>query len=42
MSSVNYDFFVHVLLMLYKEMVEEQIAKNDCELSDKFWEDLEA
>jgi len=42
MSNVNYDFFVHVLLMLYKEMVEERIAKKDRELSDEFWEDLEA
>jgi hypothetical protein len=39
MSNVNYDFFVHVLLMLYKEMVEERIAKKDHELTDEFWED---
>jgi len=37
MSNVNYDFFVHVLLMLHKEIVEERIA-----ISDEFWEGLEA
>ncbi|KAJ7447700.1 hypothetical protein FB451DRAFT_1147886 [Mycena latifolia] len=37
MSDVNYDFFVHVLMMIYGERVEEQVAKKDLGLSDEFW-----
>ncbi|KAJ7435060.1 hypothetical protein FB451DRAFT_1062945, partial [Mycena latifolia] len=37
MSHVNYDFFVHVLMMIYGERVEEQVAKKDLGLSDEFW-----
>ncbi|KAJ6540260.1 hypothetical protein B0H10DRAFT_1639148, partial [Mycena sp. CBHHK59/15] len=29
MSDVNYDFFVHVLLMIYGETVKEQVANKD-------------
>ncbi|KAJ6597838.1 hypothetical protein B0H10DRAFT_1959705 [Mycena sp. CBHHK59/15] len=37
MSDVNYDFFVHILLMIYGDTVEEQVAKKDLGLSDEFW-----
>jgi hypothetical protein len=37
MSATNYDFCVHVLMLLYKEMVEERILKKQRTLSDEFW-----
>ncbi|KAJ7870641.1 hypothetical protein B0H14DRAFT_3573844 [Mycena olivaceomarginata] len=37
MSATNYDFCVHVLMFLYKEMVEERILKKQRTLSDEFW-----
>lgn len=38
MFDVSYDFFVHALMLLYKEMVEAQIAKKSRDLDDEFWE----
>lgn len=40
MSDVNYDFFVHSLMMLYKELVEARIAKRNRELDDEFWDEV--
>ncbi|KAJ6450131.1 hypothetical protein C8R47DRAFT_1204725 [Mycena vitilis] len=37
MSDVNYDFFVHVLMMIYAEKVTERVIKKDLGLSDDFW-----
>ncbi|KAK7013419.1 hypothetical protein R3P38DRAFT_2639092 [Favolaschia claudopus] len=37
MSDVNYDFFIHVVMMLYGERVNARIAKKNLELSDEFW-----
>ncbi|KAJ7675228.1 hypothetical protein B0H17DRAFT_1240553, partial [Mycena rosella] len=47
MSDVNYDFFVHVLMMIYGETMEKHIHTKGMELSDEFWaavngEDVEA
>ncbi|KAJ7668127.1 hypothetical protein B0H17DRAFT_950128 [Mycena rosella] len=37
MSDVNYDFFVHVLMMIYGETMENHIFTKGSELSDDFW-----
>ncbi|KAF7333343.1 hypothetical protein MVEN_02349600 [Mycena venus] len=37
MTDVNYDFFVHVLLMLYGERVETRVQDKGLDLSDEFW-----
>ncbi|KAK7015964.1 hypothetical protein R3P38DRAFT_3400375 [Favolaschia claudopus] len=36
MSDVNYDFFIHVVMMLYGERVNARISKKNLELSDEF------
>ncbi|KAJ7439572.1 hypothetical protein FB451DRAFT_1344220 [Mycena latifolia] len=41
MSATNYDFCVHVLMLLYKELVDKKVAKNDESLSEEFWERVE-
>ncbi|KAF8157551.1 hypothetical protein K438DRAFT_1910049 [Mycena galopus ATCC 62051] len=37
MSDVNYDLFVHILMMIYAERVEKQVDKKDFGLTDEFW-----
>ncbi|KAJ7458320.1 hypothetical protein B0H11DRAFT_2061707 [Mycena galericulata] len=37
MSDVNYDFFIHVLMMIYSEKVEKKVESKDLGLSDEFW-----
>ncbi|EDR11718.1 uncharacterized protein LACBIDRAFT_314253 [Laccaria bicolor S238N-H82] len=37
MSATNYDFFVHVLMLVYKETVEDHILHKDRDLSAEFW-----
>ncbi|KAJ7658995.1 hypothetical protein B0H17DRAFT_1163195 [Mycena rosella] len=37
MSDINYDFFIHVLMMLYGERVEKRVQNKDLGLSDEFW-----
>ncbi|KAJ7757675.1 hypothetical protein B0H14DRAFT_3096596 [Mycena olivaceomarginata] len=37
MSDVNYDFFIHVLMMIYAERVKKQVDTKDLGLSDEFW-----
>ncbi|KAJ7192843.1 hypothetical protein GGX14DRAFT_593902 [Mycena pura] len=37
MSDVNYDFYIHVLMMLYAERVEKRITSNHIGLSEEFW-----
>ncbi|KAK7002137.1 hypothetical protein R3P38DRAFT_3326656 [Favolaschia claudopus] len=37
MSDVNYDFFVHVLLMIYAERVDKHVASKDLHLTEEFW-----
>ena len=38
MSDVSFDFYMHVLLMVYKEMVKKRIETKERELPDEFWE----
>jgi hypothetical protein len=37
MSDVNYDFFVHVLMMIYAEKVQKQVVQKNQGLSATFW-----
>ncbi|KAJ7777716.1 hypothetical protein DFH07DRAFT_976931 [Mycena maculata] len=41
MSDVNYDFSVHVLMMLYKELVEKRVEKKEDGLTEEFWDIVE-
>ena len=42
MTDVNFDFFIHVLFLLFKELTKEWIAKKEQELPDKFWDNIGA
>ncbi|KAJ7919941.1 hypothetical protein B0H13DRAFT_1605817, partial [Mycena leptocephala] len=37
MSDVNYDFFIHVVMMIYAERVEQRVQKKDLGLTEAFW-----
>ncbi|KAJ6595103.1 hypothetical protein DFH09DRAFT_1413020 [Mycena vulgaris] len=37
MSDVNYDFFIHVVMMIYAERVEKRVQKKDLGLTEAFW-----
>jgi len=37
MSAVNYDFTVHALMLVYKEVVEERIERKELGLPEGFW-----
>ncbi|KAJ6549488.1 hypothetical protein B0H10DRAFT_2169974 [Mycena sp. CBHHK59/15] len=39
MTDVNYDFFIHVLMMIYGATVEKQIVSKGRELKEEFWEE---
>ncbi|KAJ7278283.1 hypothetical protein C8J57DRAFT_1449056 [Mycena rebaudengoi] len=41
MSDTNYVFVVHVLMLLYKDLVEKRVAKKDEGLTAEFWEKVE-
>ncbi|TEB19736.1 hypothetical protein FA13DRAFT_1758075 [Coprinellus micaceus] len=38
MTDVSFDFFVHVLLLLYGETIETRIARKERVLSPEFWD----
>ncbi|KAJ6493912.1 hypothetical protein C8R47DRAFT_1267246 [Mycena vitilis] len=40
MTDVNYDFYIHVLMMMYGEMVEKRVVSKHRELSDEFWDEV--
>lgn len=40
MTDVNYDFFVHVLMMIYAETVEKRVESKGRALSAEFWEQV--
>ncbi|KAJ7433121.1 hypothetical protein B0H11DRAFT_1759289 [Mycena galericulata] len=42
MSDVNYDFAVHVLMLLYKELVEKRVEKKEQGLTEEFWDMAES
>ncbi|KAJ7437493.1 hypothetical protein B0H11DRAFT_1753656, partial [Mycena galericulata] len=37
MSDVNYDFFIHVLMMIYGERVENRVDSKGLGLTQEFW-----
>lgn len=41
MSGVNYDLFVHFLMLLFKEDVEKKIQKKGWEHPEEFWDEEE-
>ncbi|KAJ7481328.1 hypothetical protein B0H11DRAFT_2419421 [Mycena galericulata] len=41
MTDVNYDFFIHVLMMLYGETVEKRVVSEGKELTEEFWDDVD-
>ncbi|KAF7358174.1 hypothetical protein MVEN_00865800 [Mycena venus] len=38
MSDVNYDFFIHVLMLIYAETMEKRIQLKEMELTEEFWD----
>ncbi|TFK24750.1 hypothetical protein FA15DRAFT_740401, partial [Coprinopsis marcescibilis] len=40
MTDVAFDFFIHSLLLLYKESLEDRIQKKVGFLADDFWDDV--
>ena len=42
MMATNFDFFIHVLFLLYKEIVEEWIISKGRELNEEFWDLVES
>lgn len=41
MTDKNFDFFIHVLFLLFKEETEQRIAKKKRELPGDFWDEAE-
>ncbi|KAJ7749119.1 hypothetical protein B0H16DRAFT_1883387 [Mycena metata] len=41
MSAVNFDFCVHVIMLLYKEKVERQVVEKRKGLTEEFWDAVE-
>lgn len=37
MSDVNYDFFIHVPMMIYAERVDKRVSAKGLGLSEEFW-----
>jgi hypothetical protein len=37
MSDVNYDFFIHVVMMIYAEKVQQRVQQKDLGLTEAFW-----
>ncbi|KAJ6506633.1 hypothetical protein C8R45DRAFT_1050921 [Mycena sanguinolenta] len=40
MTDVNFDFFVHVLMLIYGEMAEKRIRSKGKELTEEFWDEV--
>ena len=38
MSDISFDLYMHVLLLLYKKVVERRIIDNEHKLPDGFWD----
>lgn len=38
MSNVSFNFYMHVLLMLYNERIKRRIGENEHELAADFWD----
>ncbi|KAJ7483156.1 hypothetical protein FB451DRAFT_1084306 [Mycena latifolia] len=42
MSDTNYDFAVHTLMLLYKELVEKRVGAKEQYLTEEFWDKVTA
>ncbi|KAF7372702.1 hypothetical protein MVEN_00133600 [Mycena venus] len=40
MTDVNYDFYIHVLMLVYGEMVEKKIRSKERRLTEVFWDQV--
>ncbi|KAF7371614.1 hypothetical protein MVEN_00016900 [Mycena venus] len=40
MTDVNYDFFVHVLMLIYGETVEKRVVSKGRQLTQEFWDEV--
>ncbi|KAJ7732992.1 hypothetical protein B0H16DRAFT_1769700 [Mycena metata] len=40
MTDVNFDFFIHVLMMLYGENVEKRVVSKSRQLTQLFWDEV--
>ncbi|KAJ7773848.1 hypothetical protein B0H16DRAFT_1304055 [Mycena metata] len=40
MTDVNFDFFMHVLMMIYGETVEKRVVSKSRELTQEFWDEV--
>ncbi|KAJ7790408.1 hypothetical protein B0H13DRAFT_2394584 [Mycena leptocephala] len=38
MTDVNYDFFIHVLMMIYGETIEKRIVSKERDSTEQFWD----
>ncbi|KAJ6529563.1 hypothetical protein DFH09DRAFT_934714 [Mycena vulgaris] len=38
MTDVNFDFYVHVLMLIYGEMIEKKVVAGGRELTEEFWD----
>jgi hypothetical protein len=41
MTDVTCDFYIHVLMMVYKDMVDEKIECLELSLDEEFWDRVE-
>ncbi|KAJ7885921.1 hypothetical protein B0H14DRAFT_3733487 [Mycena olivaceomarginata] len=40
MTDINFDFFIHVLMMLYGETVEKRVVSKNRGLTQEFWDEV--
>jgi hypothetical protein len=40
MTDVNFDFFIHVLMLIYGEMVTKRVVSKGRELTPEFWKEV--
>jgi hypothetical protein len=40
MTDVNFDFFIHVLMLIYGEKVEKNVVSKERVLTTEFWEQV--
>ncbi|KAJ7732283.1 hypothetical protein B0H16DRAFT_1328812 [Mycena metata] len=40
MTDINYDFYIHVLMLLYGEKVEKRVIAKNRQLTQEFWDEV--
>ncbi|KAJ7669640.1 hypothetical protein B0H17DRAFT_1162224 [Mycena rosella] len=41
MTDINFDFYIHALMLIYAETVEKKVAEKGRELSEEFWDQVD-